>query len=75
MCPAEYIYISLPAYNVAGYLSTGDVCYAESMRKFLELKEEDECLGFFQLGVAKSGKTDKKRPRIPAKEKTVWINK
>ncbi len=72
-CAIQNIYLSLEAYGIAGYLSTGDICYALSMRKYLGLKDEDECLGFFTLGIADENYKHPERKRIPAREKTEWI--
>jgi nitroreductase len=71
-CALQNIYLSLASYGIAGYLSTGDVCYAQQMADFLELGEGDKVLGFFQLGIAKDDLPKPNRKRIPAKEKTVW---
>lgn len=72
-CVIENIYLCLQAYGLAGYLSTGDVCYTPQMREYLGLGQEDQCLGFFQLGIPKEGINRPARKRIPATEKTVWI--
>ena len=72
-CAIQNIYLCLEAYGVAGYLSTGDICYTHSMRKYLDLKDEDECLGFFTLGIADENYKRPERKRIPAREKTEWI--
>jgi nitroreductase len=72
-CAVQNMYLSLNAYGIAGYLSTGDICYSQQMRVFLKLGEEDECLGFFTLGVADPDVNRPLRKRIPGAEKTVWI--
>lgn len=74
-CAIQNIYLSLSAYGIAGYLSTGDICYSNEIREFLDLNKEDECLGFFQLGIKDESKPPKPRKRISAKEKTKWIDK
>jgi hypothetical protein len=65
----------MQAYDIAGYLSTGNICYSEQMRNFLDLKEEDECLGFFFLGIPDKNFKRSERKRIAASEKTVWVRK
>jgi nitroreductase len=72
-CALQNIYLSLDAYGISGYLSTGDVCYTQAMRNYLSLGSEDECLGFFILGIARPDAPKPIRKRISAKEKTVWI--
>ena len=72
-CAVENIYLSMQAYGIGGYLSTGDTCYSDAMRKYLRLDAEDECIGFFILGVPDESFTRPPRTRIPATEKTEWI--
>ena len=72
-CAIQNIYLSLGVHGVAGYLSTGDICYTQATREYLQLGDEDECLGFFQLGIKDTSKSGRQRKRIPAKEKTVWV--
>lgn len=73
-CVIENIYLCMNDFGIAGYLSTGDICYTQQMKDYLGLGEEDKCLGFFQLGYAKEGISRPDRKRIPATEKTVWIS-
>lgn len=73
-CAVQNMYLSLQAYNIAGYLSTGELCYSQPMRDFLGLAPADEPLGFFILGEADENAP--KRPprmRLPVAEKTEWI--
>jgi nitroreductase len=72
-CVAENIYLCLEPYGIAGYLSTGDICYTQRMKEFLEIGPDDHCLGFFQLGYPNTGINRPERKRIPAAEKTEWI--
>ncbi|MDA3880068.1 MAG: nitroreductase [Prolixibacteraceae bacterium] len=72
-CGVQNIYLSLDAFGIGGYLSTGDVCYSPQMRKFLELEREDEPVGFFILGIPDKTTTSVTRTRIPVAEKTQWI--
>ncbi len=72
-CAVQNIYLSLEAYGVAGYLSTGDVCYSQQMREFLKLDAEDECVGFFMLGIADETYERPPRTRTPVSEKIEWV--
>ncbi len=72
-CAVQNIYLSMQAYGVAGYLSTGDICYADRMRRYLGLQDEDACLGFITLGIADENYIRPERKRIRAAEKTEWI--
>jgi nitroreductase len=74
-CAVENIYLSLQAYGIAGYLSTGGICYSQQMRQFLELDPEDEPIGFFILGEAGESSQRPPRMRIPVAQKTKWIRK
>jgi len=73
-CVIENIYLSLNAFGIAGYLSTGDICYTRQMSDFLGLGSGDKCLGFFQLGYPRNDLKLPLRKRIPATEKTTWIS-
>lgn len=72
-CSVQNIYLSLEALGIAGYLSTGDVCYSEPMREFLQLNQDDEPVGFFILGEADESFVGPTRVRVPVAEKTEWI--
>jgi nitroreductase len=72
-CVVENIYLCLDSYGIAGYLSTGDVCYTPQMREYLNLGEDDECIGFFILGLPDETSVSLNRKRIPAINKTEWI--
>ena len=72
-CAAQNIYLSMQAYGIAGYLSTGDICYQPQTRKFLGLEKDDECIGFFTLGIADENYKRPPRKRIPVTDKTEWI--
>lgn len=69
----QNIYLSLNAYGIAGYLSTGDVCYSQPMREYLQLEKDDEPIGFFILGEPDESFVGPTRVRVPVKEKTQWI--
>ena len=72
-CAVQNIYLSLTSFKIGGYLSTGDSCYTEPMRKFLKLQDNDIPIGFFILGIPDPGFHRPARTRIPATEKTEWI--
>lgn len=72
-CAVENIYLSLKAFGIAGYLSTGETCYSQPMRDFLNLGEEDEPVGFFILGEPDESVKSPTRTRVPVSEKTTWI--
>ncbi|MGQ7869276.1 nitroreductase family protein [Sunxiuqinia sp. sy24] len=72
-CAIENIYLSLDAFGIGGYLSTGDICYSNEMRDFLKLEDEDTLMGFFVLGEPNESFQRPPRTRIAAADKTEWI--
>lgn len=74
-CALQNIYLSLNEFGIAGYLSTGNICYAPQMAEFLGLKPDDRILGFFQLGIPADKINRPQRKRIPVSEKTTWIER
>lgn len=73
-CAVENIYLSLNAFGIGGYLSTGDVCYTQQMRDFLQLANDDEVIGFFILGIPDPSFARPPRNRASVSDKTQWIN-
>lgn len=49
-CAIENIYLSLTAYNLAGYFSTGGITYLEKAKPYFDLEEGDKLIGTFFLG-------------------------
>ena len=71
-CAVQNIYLSVTAYGLGGYWSTGGVTYSPQAKPFFGLNERDKLLGFFYLGYIQtpSGKGSRK----PLQDKTTWIN-
>lgn len=70
-CAVQNIYLSVTAYGLGGYWTTGGVTYMESAKNFFGLKEEDRLMGFFYLGhvaIPSTGVT-----RLPLEKKITWI--
>lgn len=70
-CAVQNIYLSLTAYELGGYWTTGGVTYKEKAKAFFGLGEEDKLLGFFYIGyvaVPSTGAT-----RKPIEEKVTWV--
>jgi len=71
-CAIQNIYLSVTAYGLGGYLTTGGVTYKEKSKFFFGLEEEDKLLGFFYIGhVAIPPVAAKRRP---LEERMTWIN-
>jgi nitroreductase len=49
-CAVQNIYLSVTAYGLGGYWTTGGVTYREQAKSFFGLGEEDKLLGFFYIG-------------------------
>lgn len=72
-CAVQNIYLSVAAYGLGGYWTTGGITYSEKGKYFLGLNEEDKLLGFFYIGyVALPSPTGK---RTPVDEKIKWVTK
>jgi nitroreductase len=70
-CAVQNIYLSVTAYGLGGYLTTGGVTYKQSAKEFFGLEEDDKLLGFFYLGhVAVPSVAGKRKP---VEEKVEWV--
>ncbi len=71
-CAVQNIYLSVSAYGLGGYWTSGGVTYLEEAKSFFGLGEEDKLLGFFYIGhVAVPSPSAK---RSPLEQKVTWIN-
>jgi nitroreductase len=71
VCAVENIYLSVTAYGLGGYWTTGGLTYNEKAKSFFGLGEEDRLLGFFYIGYVAVPSTAGKRK--PLEEKVVWV--
>lgn len=67
----QNIYLSVSAYGLGGYWTTGGVTYNEKAKPFFGLGEEDKLLGFFYVGFVAVASPDKKREMD--EEKVEWV--
>jgi nitroreductase len=70
-CAVQNIYLSVTAYGLGGYWTTGGVTYNEKAKAFFGLGLEDKLLGFFYLGHIAIPSPAGKRKLL--EEKVVWI--
>ncbi len=49
-CAVQNIYLTITAYGIGGYWSTGGITYLEQAKPLFNLSPEDKFLGFFYLG-------------------------
>jgi nitroreductase len=71
-CAVQNIYLSVTAYGLGGYWTTGGITYRPQAKSFFGLGEQDKLLGFFYIGqiaIPSTGAT-----RLPLEEKVTWIN-
>ena len=70
-CAVQNIYLSVAAYGLGGYWTTGGVTYIEKAKVHFGLEEGDKLLGFFYIGhIAVASPTAK---RAPIEQKTAWV--
>ena len=71
-CAIENIYLSVTAYGLGGYLSTGGITYIEEAKSYLDLLPQDKLIGFFYLGYPKILENPLSKSSS-VNEKTKWI--
>ena len=49
-CAMQNIYLSVTAYGLGGYFTTGGITYYENAKSFFGLGKEDKLLGLFYIG-------------------------
>ncbi|MES1217872.1 MAG: nitroreductase [Bacteroidota bacterium] len=72
-CAVQNIYLSVTAYGLGGYWTTGGITYFDDAKYFFGLKEEDKLLGFFYIGYVAIPSPAAKRS--PVDEKIKWVTK
>ena len=70
-CAAQNMYLSVSAYGLGGYWTSGGITYLEKAKEFFGLNEEDKLLGFFYIGYVEVPSPSAKRK--PLEEKVIWI--
>jgi len=69
----QNLHLTATAMGLAGYWSSGGMTYHPGMHEFLELGEQDQCLGFFMLGRPKEAPPEGKR-FADWTEKVRWVD-
>lgn len=73
-CAVQNMLLAMESLNIIGYWGTGKAAFSDGMKRFLELGEEDKCMGFLQLGVPKIlPPIETKRTPGDITEKVEWI--
>ena len=70
-CAVENLFLSMTAYGLGGYWSTGGITYVDEAKSFFGLEEQDKLLGFFYLGYVQTASVQGKRQ--PVAEKIIWV--
>lgn len=70
-CAVQNIYLSVTAYGLGGYWTTGGVTFKENAKPFFNLGEADRLMGFFYIG--KVAIPSVPTPRMPLEEKVRWV--
>jgi nitroreductase len=71
-CAVENIYLSVTAYGLGGYWTTGGVTYLQGAKSFFNLNSEDMLMGFFYLGYVAIPSPP--GTRKPVSEKVQWVS-
>ena len=70
-CSVQNMYLSLTAYGLGGYWTTGGITYNAKAKPFFGLAEDDRLMGFFYIGhIAIPSPAAK---RSPLEQKVKWI--
>jgi nitroreductase len=70
-CAVQNIYLSVTAYGLGGYWTTGGVTYINEAKSFFGLNEADKLLGFFYIGHV--AVLSPSAIRKPLEEKVSWV--
>lgn len=72
-CAIENIYLSLTAYGLGGYLSTGSMGFMQEAKPEFDLETQDKLIGFFFIGYP-ANLSNPLSQRDPIDQKVKWIN-
>lgn len=72
-CAVENIYLSISAYGLGGYLSTGGITYIEEAKPYFDLEAADKIIGVFYVGYP-GNIANPLSKRNPVHKKVIWIN-
>lgn len=75
-CAVQNMWLTLATIDsVGGSWLTGDLVYSDEVHHFLELEEDERCLGFFHIGKVKENSPVPVGRRQDINEKVEWVNK
>ncbi|HEX2607578.1 MAG TPA: nitroreductase family protein, partial [Flavisolibacter sp.] len=70
-CAVQNMYLTVTAYGLGGYWTTGGVTYREQAKPFFGLEADDKLMGFFYLAHVAVPSPDSKRD--PLEAKVEWV--
>ncbi len=70
-CAVQNIYLSVAAYGLGGYWTTGGITYEDKAKAYFGLGEQDKLMGFFYIGYVAIPSPSAKR--APIADKTEWV--
>ncbi|MEO6730030.1 MAG: nitroreductase [Ferruginibacter sp.] len=70
-CAVQNIYLSVAAYGLGGYWTTGGITYLDKAKYYFGLSAPDKLLGFFYIG--NIAIPSPKGKRKPIEEKVEWV--
>lgn len=71
-CAVQNMYLSVTAYGLGGYWTTGGITFKSEAKPYFGLGENDRLLGFFYLGHVAVPSTGGKRATL--EEKVTWVS-
>lgn len=71
-CAIENIYLTVNAYELGGYLSTGGITYFEESKRYFDLEPDDKLIGFFYIGYP-AILPEALSKRKPVEDKVKWV--
>ncbi len=72
-CAIENIYLSVTAYGLGGYLSTGGIVPMPEAKPYFKLSKDDQLVGFFYIGFIANAENPLSK-RQPVQDKVNWIS-
>ena len=73
-CAVQNMYLTVTAYGLGSYLTTGGITYFKEAKEYFGLSENDRLLGFFYIGHVPASFTSLSK-RTPVATKVQWVNK
>src|SRR5215467_7269822 len=70
-CAVQNIYLTVTAYGIGGYWSTGTVTFIEEAKPMFNLEPGDKLMGFFYLGYVKIASMPARRTTIKEKPNSI----